>query len=357
MLVSNMLEHDQIKDILGLEQRGQLRVDSKELWEEISSSLPYCPVVYSNASIDYQLAYQRGHGGDWLDISIVIYWDNKPTALWPLSISIRDGQPMLTSHGAPVLPPVFIETCPLVSRKRITRSCLDLANSISIKYKIVKWSSSESFCHSIGMSEWHVQSMARGAICELQHELYLDLQSNITDIKKHFRKRYKSLINSGALLWNVGVLDSHGNESVWEEFRNLHVKVAGRVTRTDQTWHLQLQDVERQRAFLVWLRNDVGDMVGGGLFSFTSDEGSYSVGAYDRTLFEKPLGHVVQCRAIEELKRRGVIWYKLGLRPYTSDTPQPKEKVISIGEFKQGFSSHVFPKYCLEHKVDANDCI
>lgn len=346
-----MFASERFKNILGLEDRARRRVDCKGLWEQIFNNLPYKPVTYSNASLDYQFAYQRGHGGNWEDISLIIYWDNKPTALWPLSFSIKEGQSMLTSQGAPVLPPIFVADCPAISRKRITKHCLGIANSISIASKINSWESGESYVNSIGMSDWHIESMARGAICNLRHELFLDLRPDIAEIKKTFRKSYKSLISSGARIWTVGVLDSLGNDGAWQEFRELHLNVSGRITRSDETWDLQYQDIKRQYAFLVWLRNGTGNMVGGGFFSFTSDEGLYAVGAYDRTLFDKPLGHVVQYRAIEELKKRGVIWYKIGVRYFISDTPEPTSKEISISEFKQGFASYVFPYYCLTHKV------
>lgn len=333
------------------------RVDSKDLWEESFGRLSYKPVAYSNASLDYQFAYQQGHGGRWRDISLIIYWDNKPTALWPLSFSIKDGQSMLTSQGLPVLPPIFVTDCPSISRKRITKICLDLANAISVAAKLDSWESGESFDDSVGMSYWHVESMRRGAVCNLHHELYLDLRPDIAEIKRNFRRRYKSLIVSGSRIWTVGVLDSQGNEGVWRQFRDLHLKVASRITRSDGTWALQHQDIEHQRAFLIWLKNSAGDMVGGGLFNFTSDEGEYAVGAYDRTLFDKPLGHVVQYRAIEELKKRGVRWYKIGARPYVSDTLRPTDKEFTIGEFKQGFSSHIFPHYRLTHKIACDERI
>lgn len=48
-------------------------------------------------------------------------------------------------------------------------------------------------------------------------------------------------------------------------FRDLHLKVAGRVTRSDETWALQHQDIEHQHAFLIWLKNSAGDMVGGAI--------------------------------------------------------------------------------------------
>jgi FemAB family protein len=327
------------------------RTGHKDLWDKTFSNIIYKPVAYSNASLDYQFAYQYGHGGNWEDISLIIYFDNKPVALWPLSFSVKEEQSNLTSQGAPVLPPIFIVDFPIISRKRIIKSCLDLANLISITNKISSWESGESFANSLGMSDWHIESMVRNSLCNMRHELFLDLRPSIAEIKKTFRKSYKSLVTSGAKIWTVGVLDSQGDESVWQEFRNLHLKVSGRVTRSDETWTMQHQDIERQCAFLVWLKNSAGEMVGGGLFSFTSDEGLYSVGAYDRTLFDKPLGHVVQYRAIEELKNRGVVWYKLGARPYISDTPKPTDKEISIGEFKQGFASHFFPLYCMTHKI------
>jgi FemAB family protein len=155
-------------------------------------------------------------------------------------------------------------------------------------------------------------------------------------------------------MWTVGVLDSE-NEGIWREFRALHLKVSGRVTRSDETWTMQLQDIGRQRAFLVWLRNGSGEMVGAGLFNFTSGEGVYAIGAYDRSLFDKPLGHVVQYRAIDELKRRGVLWYKLGARFFRVENPAPTDKEISISEFKQGFSSHCFPHYRVTHKAFSDD--
>lgn len=194
------------------------RVDSKDLWEESFGRLSYKPLAYSNASLDYLFAYQQGHGGSWRDISLIIYWDNKPTALWPLSFSIKDGQSMLTSQGLPVLPPIFVTDCPSISRKRITKICLDLANAISVAAKLDSWESGESFDDSVGMSYWHVQSMRRGAVCNLHHELYLDLRPDLAEIKRNFRRSYKSLIVSGSRIWTVGVLDSQGNEGVWRRF-------------------------------------------------------------------------------------------------------------------------------------------
>lgn len=336
----------------------ELRTDARDTWAATVLNCSYVPFVYTNSSIEYQWAYQRGHGGDWKDLSLIINWDKKPAALWPLSLAVKDDNKFINSHCLPVLPPLFAAACPATSRKRITKSCLDLAHVIAKTAGIQSWKSAESFSgqSESGLSEWHDESMRRGAEAVLTHELFVDLSLEIEAIKARFRKSYKSLITSGMRAWQVGVM-AETNPELWNEFRELHRKVAGRVTRSAETWELQRQAIDDGNALLVFLRNDRDDMVGGGFFNITHDEGVYSVAAYERLLFDKPLGHVVQYRAIEEMKRRGLRWYNIGLRPYSSELPAPTEKEISIGEFKEGFASHLFPQYCLTHKVGNDDTI
>lgn len=327
-----------------------LRSECRDLWNVILAESSYAPVMYSANSIEFQWAYQRGHGGDWRDLSIVINWNNKLAAVWPLSLSERDGKAALSSHGLPVHPPLFVASCLPSTRKRIVKCCLELARTVAGEAGISSWESTESFSDSTGLSDWHIASMAQGAICAVTHDLFVELRQSMETIKSGFRKSYKSLVTSGMRHWDVCILDV-ADETVWDRFRDLHISVAGRKTRSDETWAIHHSDIAEQRAFLVYLLNNDGEMDGGGFFNFTRDEGLYAVAAYRRELFDKPLGHVVQYRAIEELKRREVRWYKLGVRPYRSDIPPPSDKEISIGEFKQGFASHMFPRYKLTHFV------
>jgi len=331
-----------------------LRIEKPNIWEEVLVRSSYVPVTYTSSSIDFQLAYQQGHGGEWQDISIVIDWNGNPVAVWPLSLAIRDGHTFLSSHGLPVHPPLFAEDCLVVSRKRITKICINIADTIAIKTGVSIWESTESFADKDGFSDWHIESMSRDASCSVTHDLFINLQQSMAEIKRGFRKSYKSVVTSGSKNWAVGVLDS-SNELVWNQFRELHLKAAGRKTRSDETWDIHLEDIKQGKGFLVYLLNSAGEMDGAGFFNFTRDEGLYSVAAYDRSLFDKPLGHTVQYRAIKELKDRGVRWYKLGVRPYQSEVPAPLDKEVSIGEFKQGFASHMFPRFGLRHVVGGSD--
>ncbi len=155
-------------------------------------------------------------------------------------------------------------------------------------------------------------------------------------------------------IWPRRRVERRGRVTVWSEFRRLHAHVSwvGRRVQTNRgTSNLATSSKLSRRSLSICAHNNAGEMIGGGFFTFSRDEGVYAVAAYDRSLFDKPLGHVVQYRAIEELRNRGVRWYKIGARRYRSETPPPPEKEVTISEFKQGFASHLFPRYNISHPV------
>ena len=63
------------------------RQDAVSEWRNVSAMVDYLPVAYSEAMIDYQLAYCRGIGWIVQDISLVLYHDNRPCGIWPLWVS------------------------------------------------------------------------------------------------------------------------------------------------------------------------------------------------------------------------------------------------------------------------------
>lgn len=321
-------------------------------WDRVIEGLYYIPLCYSGDEIDYQISYWAGSGVSIKDMSMIIIHDNQPCGIWPLSISGVSQNLKIGSNGDFLMPPLFFPGLAQKTVKAIIERCLNFIECLARYFNLINWSSAESFIGLSEISDWHDRSLRRYSELTIKHELFSDLSKNLSDIKSGIRKSYKALITSGSKLWDVHVLDCHGSGH-WEEYRLLHQQVAGRVTRSEDSWARQYRAIQEQKAFLVYLRDATGRMVGGGLFRFTRDEGVYAVGAYDRNLFDKPLGHVVQYRAIEELKKRGVRWYKLGSRPYPSDDPVPSPKELSIAEFKHGFASQIFPRYIIRHRLNS----
>ena len=328
---------------------ARLRSADAAAWWEASSRIGYLPVAYSSALIDYQLAYWSGNGLPTEDISVLLVHDNRPCGIWPLSVTFdAEEKWRIGSSGGPVVPPLFVSGLARKSVKSITAGCLAALDNVCVEAGQTYVESIETYVGIGGLSEWHDRLMQGGARVDLRHDLFLDLAPPMAEIKSTFRSRYKSLITAGNKLWKVHVLTAADLEP-WEEFRLLHLAVAERATRSDESWSLQHDAISSGDAFLVFLRDQAGRMVGGGFFHTTAHEGLYAVGAYDRSLFKNPLGHVVQYRAIEEMKRRGIRWYKLGARIYPANDPTPSGKEITISNFKQGFASHLFPCYCLRY--------
>ncbi len=327
-----------------------LRTDRPEAWQVAWVKLDSQSVWYSDSMIDYQHAYMSGAGQCLVDISMVLLNDDAPCGIWPLTLSLGDSR-KLSSLGAPILPPAFIASMSARTVKKITSSALRFVMCIQEMYAKNEIESQEFITPKVlhsGLSEWHQQLLSIGAVVTVKHDLYIDLTLSMEEIRAGFRKSYRPLISSGLKTWLSEVMDSTcSNIDVWNEFKLLHQKVAGRITRSDETWNLQYQMILRNEAILVHLHdaNMQNRMVGAGFFQFTRDSSLYAVAAYDRELFDKPIGHVVQQCAIETMKKLGIHWYQIGERLYPSDNPKPNDKELSISLFKQGFASHMSPRF------------
>lgn len=323
---------------------ARLRSDAPDSWLAVWSSLPWQPVEYRASAIDYQTAYFTGACEEFEDISLVIQNDGKPSAIWPLSAWWQSGV-HVGSCGGPVVVPLFGSEVGKRTAKRLFRSAIRFVQELSgvLGCHETKYLSRMDLPSEAVVSGWHHQLLAGGASIGVRHELTLNLERDAATIRAGFRRRYKSLVSAGLKRWVVDIQSGAGvNYERWNEFRRLHRTVAGRVTRTPLTWDLQWNMLRAREAFLVGLYDPQESMrmVGGGFFEITRDEAAYSVGVYDRTLFDTPLGHVVQARAIEEMKRLGLRRYVIGERPYPGDKPVPTPKELDIANFKQGFASH-----------------
>ena len=72
----------------------------------------------------------------------------------------------------------------------------------------------------------------------------------------------------------------------------------------------------------------------------TSSEALYSVGAYDRTLFKFPIGHIIQFVGIKEMISQDLKLYKIGRMLYPQKIPNFSSKELNISKFKSQFASH-----------------
>ena len=330
------------------------RSTSKKLWNEAYSLLQNQCTGASYSVIDYHLEYERGNNYECTDLSSLLKVNGVATALWPLSISTLNGYPSLARPGGRTSCPYFVRGLTNELQEIIAKVCYQACLKLSAYVGQKEFKSNCFDPASTRISPWQIYAMQRGASCVPKHEALVDLGLPIEKIKRSFRKSYKSLINKSERIWHSEVVHSSEISTVWESFKALHLEAAGKKTRSDESWVLQKNSIENGEAFLVAVYMPVSlekQLIGAGFFTASMHEGFYAVGAYKRELFDQPVSHVVQLRAIEEFKRRGCKHYHIGSCRFPGEKPTPSDKEISLSFFKSGFANYYTCSYDLTHRL------
>ena len=166
-------------------------------------------------------------------------------------------------------------------------------------------------------------------------EAVIDLEKSEEDIHKGLRKSYKSLVNQGRREIDFKYVTSGTmDHDAFTSFRLFHKQVAGRVTRSQESWDVQADMINDGEAELIMGYMEPHGLVSSALFNDIGDMTVYSVAVYNRDLFDYPLAHANVYEGIMRAKARGQKIFYLGqIPPYGS----VEEKEFNIGKFKKGF--------------------
>lgn len=163
-----------------------------------------------------------------------------------------------------------------------------------------------------------------------------DLSLSIEKLQKDVRKSYKSLINWGKKNFKTVIApDTEPIAVALKNFAELYHATSGQVL-TDKYWQVIQKHLESGGGELI-LGYYSGLLISGALFIDTQSVTNYTMAAYDREHFDKPLGHWPIFLGMMRAKERHQRWFDIG----DIDTPQTSEskKYSNIAFFKKGFSS------------------
>jgi FemAB family protein len=304
-------------------------------WADVVLTSNFSSVGHIENTVEYYVEYFSG-----INLSFVIFENTKPIAVFPLFVYENDQGWIISSNGQSLIEPLHTSSSGNKKKNRIEITLKKVIFALVNKLQVTTIRVSSLTPNSL--SSWYLLWVSDASKVSVTHHLLVDLLSSLKDIKLKFRKSFKPLISKSEREWNISV-NENVTGKVFEEFRLLHLEVSGRQTRSLDSWLIQQKQVEFNEAFLVEIRDADMKMVGAGLFTYTKDIGQYSVGVYKRELFDKPLGHGVQAKAIEHLKSKGCKWYEIGQKQCVLDEIMPTEKELSISHFKKGFASDIFP--------------
>ena len=186
----------------------------------------------------------------------------------------------------------------------------------------------------------------------------VELVSDEQQLLQGMRKGHRADITRAEKLLQATILDKDGVTSeAFDRYRLLHQKAAGRVTRPLATFQM-MYDWIRDGLAILSVASLQGKDVGFALVSVYKGGAYYSSSCEDPEHNNLPIGHILQWRALQWLKRHSVRRYEIGLQFYSS---QPhaivSEKESKISFFKRGFGGAPVPLWRGEKFYDKQYCL
>ena len=183
----------------------------------------------------------------------------------------------------------------------------------------------------------------------------IDLEPPETELWTGLRKGHRSDVRRAERTLRVEVFDAGTiRDEMFEAYRGLHAKAAGRVTRPDVTFELMHDWIRRGDALLVAARAR-GALISVAFLLVYNAAAYYASGANDPEMEGPGIAHLVQWRAMQELRARGVRRYEIGWQqqiPVPHDVATPKQRSISF--FKHGFGGSTWPLFAGEKYYSAS---
>lgn len=204
-----------------------------------------------------------------------------------------------------------------------------------------KW----DYCCMGDRLDWLAQLLlSRGGRPQALIEQQILLQQNDV-LLASMRKVYRQNLKWGEKNLTCRIVDA--NNVTFDDiqvFESFHIRVAGRRTRSAESWLAQLELVRTGENFLVFT-DYAGQLAGISLFAATGSQAYYSVGVYDRELFASPISHYPVWLGMQHARTLGCQTMEMG-ESYYADIPDstgrlPSEKECKISHFKRGFGGEL----------------
>ena len=310
-----------------------------EKWNEIINTPGHNPSTFHLLnSIKYYVTYYLRNNA--INLSIVLYDNKEPAGILPLfAYQKKNKKWVLSTNGIEIVEPIFKKSLGEKVRKKLETKILILIFDLCRELKINKCQFTNMELSSL--SKWYIKLLEIANQNFSTYHHVIDLSLSIENIKLQFRKSFKPLINKGLRELKIQVHEKVTEEQ-FDKFRLLHKSVVGKSTRTIASWKKQKHQIDAGEAFIVTVLDKKNNLVGAGLFTFTKNLGRYSVGVYK--LEYDFLGHVVQMKAIETLKNKGINSYEMGSKYINIDKSKPTAKQLSISFFLEGFATNVLAR-------------
>lgn len=280
------------------------RVDNLNLWEKTLNQLNCLDHYQSNSYLNYQNEY---HKNTCQELSFVALKEDKPLFIFPLFYNFKDAY----FHN-------FDELIKLPK----TNAQDDITNIIlSIFYK------KKAFF--LNLYENQKEKFCKVGSCQT---LNINLKNDIDKIFSEFRKSYKSLIRKELTDIKMTIVYKKDCSKEWEEFKKLHLFLAGKITRSDKSWNIQKENILNGKGLFIYFKKD-DQLISGAFFDLTDQDIKYSVSLTHDDFLKNNCNHKSIYEAIKFGNEKKIQNLYLG----SLKENEKNEKIKNIFFFKKGF--------------------
>ncbi|MDD5544360.1 MAG: hypothetical protein PHX83_14420 [Acidobacteriia bacterium] len=305
----------------------------RDFWSQLCQADALQYPVYSDLNIEYQKEYFRD--SQFIDVSFLVEDNRLPVAGVCAAVQTKpDGKRELSGYGWPM---IFLQahTPNCGADQRISKIVKAELDRLSKEYSFDSILHRDYFPTLSPVGEY---LLSMGAKVRPHFTQIIDLSRSEESLHQQLRRSYQSLINWGQKNLELKLFDSKCiQREHLESFRQLHISVAGRQTRSQRTWDLQFEIVSQGGAFILmgWLQ---GNLVTASYYIHSSKYCYYGVSASKRELFDKPLSHSSMWSAILHARALGCRFFDTGEQLFAGQVDRaPTTKELSISRFKRGF--------------------
>ena len=308
-----------------------------DAWQRLYDSCGFISPFYSKKALEYYRQRPLDENCDIMDYSFVYIKEDEPCGALILSKIQRENRVDILSYEVP--------GTALIKENALSKKDISQING-RIDPILEELNGEFHFRDYLECGYISIitrRFLMQGVIPSAHFSSIIDLDNSLEYLHKRVRKSYKSLVNWGAKFLSIELFDySNITLSIMEKFQNLHFSVAGKKTRSDDSWRIQYEMIQNNEAFLLLGKSDQ-QVITGSFYMFSSNVCYYGVSASIREMFDKPLSHSLVWKAIEYAKLHGCRYFEMGEQKYIGSFNEAEvdEKQLSISDFKAGFGGDV----------------
>jgi hypothetical protein len=293
------------------------------------------------------------------DLSLMIYDDRTLLAICPIVLEEREGYRRFSYLGEFVPSPAFLDGVETAQRRLAIECYVEQLDALAA-------------AHDVAYARVAVPVLAStaphedGAVNLLLRHGFLDVAaaSQVVSLtapedalRRDMRKGHRSDVRRASERCEVVVWDKTWiSEEKFAEYRELHARDAGRVTREEATFDIMLEWIRRGVAVLFEACRE-GQAVAFSLVILFRDGAYYASSCKDPASGNLPSMHLIQWETIRWLKMHGFRRYDLGPQYFGARWDHvPTAKELSIARFKRGFGGATRRMDVVERFYSAEVC-